>query len=172
MEYFDLYDIDRKKLDRTIERSEQVPKDTYRMVIHVCIFNSKGEMLIQQRQSFKKNNPNKWDVSVAGCSQLGENSRQSAEREVFEEIGYKIDLTNTRPYFTFNFETGYDDVYIIEADLNLDELKLQYEEVQAAKWATKDEILKLMDEDKFINYYKSFIECLFEMKNYRGVLKK
>lgn|GEM_PF-640398 len=34
----------------------------------------------------------------------------------FLEIGYKIDLSNERPFFTINFEVGFDDYYFIEDD--------------------------------------------------------
>ena len=86
-----------------------------------------------------------------------------------EEIGYKVDLSNERPFFTINFEYGFDDYYIIERDIDIKDLKLQYEEVKSIKWATKDEILKLVDDGKFINYW--FIENLFDIRKHRGSLR-
>ena len=66
MEIFDLYDCARRPLGRTMIRGTQTPPGCYRLVVHVCIFNSKGEMLIQQRQSFKDGWPNMWDITVGG----------------------------------------------------------------------------------------------------------
>lgn len=169
MEIFDLYDMERTKLNATIERKKKLPESAYRMVVHVCIFNSQNEMLIQQRQSDKGQWPNMWDISVGGCVMAGENSRQAAEREVFEEIGYKVNLQHTRPHFTINFETGFDDIFLMQADLELSSLTKQEEEVQDIKWASKDEILQLLEKKQFIPYYKSFIEFVFETKTKRGL---
>lgn len=54
MELWDLYDINRNKIGKTIQRGELLSPGEYHLVVHVCLFNSQGEMLIQQRQPFKK----------------------------------------------------------------------------------------------------------------------
>jgi hypothetical protein len=41
-EYIDLYTVDREYTGKTAIRGEKLPEGTYRMVVHVCIFNSKG----------------------------------------------------------------------------------------------------------------------------------
>ena len=48
-EIIDLYTVDRELTGKTAKRGDALEKGTYRMVIHVCIFNRKGEMLIQKR---------------------------------------------------------------------------------------------------------------------------
>ena len=48
-EIIDLYDVNREHTGLTAVRGEKLPEGTYRMVVHVCIFNNKGEMLIQKR---------------------------------------------------------------------------------------------------------------------------
>lgn len=60
-------------------------KGTYHLVVHVCVFNQKGEMLIQQRQPFKQGWPNLWDVTMGGSALAGETSQQAAMRELKEE---------------------------------------------------------------------------------------
>lgn len=165
MEKFDLFDKDRISLDRQIVRGEKVPSDTYRQVVHIAVFNSKGELLIQQRQPFKYPYPNLWDISVGGSVIAGENSRQGAERELFEELGIKFDFSNTRQSLTINFKEGFDDVYIISQDVDIENLNLQDEEVQRVKWATLGEVLKLMEDGLFIGYYDNFIRLIFDMSN-------
>jgi len=135
MEYWDLYDRNRIKTGRTHRRGDPMPAGYYRMVIHVCIFNARGQMLIQQRQPFKAGWPDKWDVTVGGSAVAGEDSRQAAERETLEEIGLALDLSDARPKLTINFEDGFDDIYLIEREVNLSTLRLQEEEVQAVRWA-------------------------------------
>ena len=91
-----------------------------------------------------------------------------AEREVYEEIGYKLSLDGIRPALTINFEDGFDDMYLIKKDIEISDLYLQYEEVKAVKWASKEEILKMIDQETFIPYHKSLIELLFFMKDTKG----
>lgn len=169
MEYFDVYDDDRNLVGKVLEKGTKLPQGENRMVVHLCIFNSKGEMLIQQRQSFKKGWPNMWDITLGGNSQAGETSKQSVHRELLEELGVDYDFSATRPYLTINFDNGFDDIYFLEMDLDVDKLKLQYEEVQAAKWASRDEILELRKTGKFIPYYESFLSALFELRTKRGI---
>lgn len=108
-----------------------------------------------------------WDLSVAGAAQAGETSSMAAEREVFEEIGLKIDLSNTRPNFTINFPRGFDDFYLIEKDIDINSLKLQQEEVQRVKWAHKEEVLKMQEDGTMIPYW--LIDKLFEARKFNDV---
>lgn len=172
MEYWDLYDKHFQKLGRTHLRGEKMPQGTYHLVVHVCIFNQKGEMLIQQRQAFKEGWPNLWDVTMGGSALKGETSQQAAMREVKEELGLDIDLTNCRPSLTNHFEHGFDDIYLIHQEVDLSKLQLQYEEVQDVKWASQQEILELIREGQFIPYYESLINLFFEMRHSVGMIRE
>lgn len=169
MEKFDVYDDNRMPLNKSYERGTKLNNGENRVVVHVCIFNSKGEMLIQQRQPFKKGFPNMWDITLGGSSQSGETSTETMRRELLEELGIDYDFNGVRPYFTINFDNGFDDYYFLEMDIDISNLKLQYEEVQSAKWASKEEILELRKTGKFIPYYESFLLALFDFRKKRGV---
>ncbi len=160
-EKWDLCDIERVKTGETTERGKQLPPNRYHLVIHVCIFGSDGRMLIQQRQPFKEGWSNMWDVTVGGSAVAGDTSQTAAEREVLEEIGLPISLDGERPRLTINFDNGFDDVWCVNRDVDISALKLQYEEVQAVKWATKEEILAMIDSGEFIPYHKSLIDLFF-----------
>lgn len=168
MELFDLYTADREKTGKTMARGEPTPEGFYRLVVHVCIFNEQGQMLIQQRQPFKSGWSNLWDISVGGSAVAGDSSRSAAERETWEELGLSIDLSEERPTLTIYWENGFDDYYVVNQTPNLDSLKLQYEEVQRVRWADKDEILGMIDDGSFIPYEKSMIELLFFRRNHRS----
>lgn len=140
----------------------------FHLVVHVCIFNSAGEMLIQQRQPFKKGWPNMWDISVGGSALSGESSRDAAMRETHEELGIVLNLHGMRPKFTINFEQGFDDFYLIRLDADIDNLVLQEDEVQAVKWASVNDILQMIDEGTFIPYYKNLIRYLFDTRDGYG----
>ena len=96
MELVDLYDENRVPLGLTAERHCPKGANEYRMVVHVCLFDSRGRLLIQKRTAEKRVWPCRWDVSVGGGVDAGETSRQGAEREFREELGCPLDLTARR----------------------------------------------------------------------------
>lgn len=169
MEKWDVYNIDRIKTGETAVRGEKMAKGQYHLVVHACIFNSENKMLIQRRSPEKESFAGLWDVSMGGSALYGEDTREACEREVFEELGIKLDLTGYRPSLTLNFYPGFDDFYLIREDVDISRLTLQKEEVSDAKWASLDEICKMMDEGTFIQNMKSFYEYLFDLKEYTGL---
>ena len=168
MELVDLYDENRLPLGKTGERNAPRSPGEYRVVVHVCVFDSRGRLLIQQRTPEKSIFPNLWDVSVGGGVDAGESSRRGAEREFREELGYPLDLGGLRPSVTVNFDGGFDDFYSLTRDLSLENLTLQEEEVQAVRWASLEEILDMLDRGTFIPYPESFLRFLFDMRKQFG----
>lgn len=152
---------------RIAERGETLSDGEY---VHICVFNRKNQMLIQKRQPFKKGWAGLWDISASGAAQSGESSSQAAGRELKEEIGIDYDFSAKRPYVSVSYTAGFDDYYIVELEVNPDELILQYEEVEQVRWADKYEILSMIDNGEFIPYHKGFIEMLFDMRNDFGTI--
>ncbi len=161
-EMWDLYTKDREKTGRLHRRGDAMKDGEYHLVIHVCIFNSRNELLIQQRQSFKEDWPDMWDLTAAGSALQGENSCQAAEREVAEELGLKIDLSDRRADFTINFDCGFDDYFLLEQEVDITQLHLQEEEVQDVRWCSKEEALRMQEEGRMIPYW--FLDKLFEVR--------
>ena len=56
-------------------------------VVHLHVFNSKGEVYLQRRPDWKDIQPGKWDTSVGGHIDYGEKPEQALVREVREELG-------------------------------------------------------------------------------------
>lgn len=171
MELWDVYDINRSRTGRLHPRPEPMPEGDYHTVIHVCLFNHAGQMLIQQRQTFKEGWPNLWDVTVGGSALAGETSRQAAARELEEEVGIRLSFENSRPRMTINFSCGFDDWYVAEAEADPASLQLQYEEVQAARWATEQEIMEMLEDGRFIPYRPELIRLIFAMRHSSGGLR-
>ena len=89
-------------------------------------------------------------------------------KKYFEELGLKINLENERPTLINLFDEGFDDVYVLNMDVDLSTLKLQPEEVQNVKWASKEEIFSMIDDGSFIPYHKSWIDILFYRSKIRS----
>ncbi len=171
MELFDLYDVNRKPLGKTMVRGEKQLKDTFRLVVHVCIFSTDGKMLCQKRVASKKVFPNLWDVSCGGCVDAGETSLHGAMRETQEELGLTLPR-DTLPSLTVHFNYGFDDVYCVTMDVDLSDVKLQAEEVSAVQWLTRQEIFDMLDNAEFVPYDKRYIDYLFYCQNHRGLTDK
>jgi isopentenyldiphosphate isomerase len=169
MEMIDLYDHRRLPTGETWWRGVPLPAGRFRNVVHVCVFNPEGQMLIQQRQTNTNNFPGFWDVSAGGTVASGETPQQGAARELLEELGLEIDFSETAPAVTITFFEGFNDFFIARSDVSLTQLRLQPEEVQQVRWATQQDILAMMDSGRFIPYRKSFIDLLFFLRDHKGL---
>ena len=56
-------------------------------VVHVLVFDKKGRLLLQKRSLNKDVAPGKWDTSVGGHVNPGEDILEAAKREMKEELG-------------------------------------------------------------------------------------
>ncbi|MFH1007794.1 MAG: NUDIX domain-containing protein [Candidatus Latescibacterota bacterium] len=57
--------------------------------VHVLVFNTAGELLLQKRGEDKDIQPGKWDTSVGGHLDIGEDYEEAAYREMGEEVGIR-----------------------------------------------------------------------------------
>lgn len=161
-ELWDVLTKDRQKTGKTHRRGDKMNPGEYHLVVHACIFNSSSQLLVQQRQTTKKVFPNMWDLSASGCVLTGETSSEAIQREVFEELGLRIDFSNELPYFSICYQDGFDDFYLIQKDdIDITQLVIQKEEVKNVKWATKEEVLEMKETGIMIPYY--FLNTLFQL---------
>lgn len=56
-------------------------------VVHIMVFNKQGDLLLQKRSLNKDIGPGKWDTSVGGHVNPGEDVYSAAVREMDEELG-------------------------------------------------------------------------------------
>ncbi|MDH4029069.1 MAG: NUDIX domain-containing protein [Nitrospirota bacterium] len=73
---------------RTMPRSEihGNPSLIHR-VVHVLVFNGRGDLFLQKRSMDKDVAPGKWDTSVGGHVNSGETPDEAVYREMEEELG-------------------------------------------------------------------------------------
>ena len=108
-ERFDILNYKYEKTGKVGNRYEPLNPGEYRAIVHLCIFNSKGEMLIQRRNRNKNTWPNRWDITCGGAVISGETVSEAMERELYEELGLKHSFVNERPCISVHYYEGVDE---------------------------------------------------------------
>lgn len=138
----------------------------------VFIFNSKQEVLLQQRAACKYHSPNLWTNTCCSHPRAGETNQQAGERRLQEEMGLQVPL---REVFSFiykaPFDNGlteheYDHVLVGYSDA---QPQINPEEVVSWKWlsleAIKEDILQAPER------YTAWFKIIFE-EFYHHLLSK
>ena len=108
-------------------------------VIHLHVFNSKGELYLQKRPMHKDIQPGKWDTSVGGHIDYGETVEVALEREVREELG----ISDYEPTFLWKyiFESNLEREFVYAYSTVYDgELNPDPEELEDGRFWTISEI--------------------------------
>ena len=168
MELWDAYDRQRQLNGRFMKIGERLKPDEYHLIIHACLINAKGQMLIQKRTDDKDCYPGLWDITVGGSVVAGENSSEALRRELSEELGIVLPEKEYVPQLSVNDGCGFDDIFVLRYETDLSALKLQKEEVSQVKWATKEEIHGMISSGEFIDYMPEYIELFFSLPDRHG----
>ena len=167
MEIWDIYDSNRVKTGRTCPRSEKLRDGgydgDYMLVAMILIFDTQGRMLIQKRPMHLGWEPGKWTMTAGGAVKAGETPSQAAGRELYEELGIKMDFAGKRPNFAMTNSNAFIDYFVVRADINEAALAVPNEEVAAAKWISKEELLEMIDRGASMPYRKPFVEFCFNV---------
>lgn len=154
MELLDTYFSQHQKAGRTVDRNncKSMPTGEYLMVVHLCVFNSRGEMLIQKRQLHKDRYPGMWDLSAGGFVQSGETVNDAVLREAREEIGVDFGAADIKYIMTVPFSYVLDGFFSVQGDFKIEDFTVQQQEVLELKWAAFDEILQMAKNGRFVDY--------------------
>ena len=68
-------------------------------VVHLHVFNSRGDLYLQHRPAWKDIQPDKWDTACGGHVDLGESVSQALHREVWDIMSLRV--SGKRNWFTY-----------------------------------------------------------------------
>ena len=90
MEFWDIYDINKRPTGRTMKRNDWCLKDgEYHLTVLGVVARPDGTFLITKRVLTKAWAPGWWEVS-GGAVQAGEDSKVAVVREIREETGLDV----------------------------------------------------------------------------------
>jgi isopentenyldiphosphate isomerase len=129
-------------------------------VIHVLVFNKKGELLLQKRSQDKDVAPGKWDTSVGGHVGIGEELLFSSGREMHEELGITgCELEHLYSYIHSNsYETELVTTYRCIYEGNFSFNKSEIEEIRF--WSfdqIKEALGRKILSDNFEHEFRSYL---------------
>ena len=132
----------------------------------IFVFNSKGELLLQQRALSKYHSPGLWTNTCCSHPRNGETMEQATSRRLMEEMGMQCDMHEV---FTFIYkapvglgliEHEFDHVFFGQTD---DTPVINTDEVASWKYMSLDDIAEEMKEhpERYTEWFKiSFNEIV------------
>lgn len=161
MEFRDLYNKKRELTGLTVKKGDPIPRGYYYVTVVIFIQNDQDKFLIQKRSIDKGGD---W-ANTGGHPKTGESSLEGIVTEVKEELGININPNKLTLFKTVKTEDDFIDLYYLKANINLDHLVLQEEEVQGVAWFSIDEINSLIEQGQFHRHHDlMYYECLKYLK--------
>lgn len=158
MEYWDIYDKNKQRTGRTMEKdSFTLADDEYHLTVLGVIMRPDGRFLITKRVMTKAWAPGWWEVS-GGAAQAGEESEEAVRREIKEETG--LDVSGAEGGYMFSYhrenpgegDNYFVDIYRYVMDVDENDITLQTGETDGCKFAAAEEIKELAEQGIFLHY--------------------
>jgi isopentenyl-diphosphate delta-isomerase len=151
-------------------KQEAHEKGLLHKAISIIIYNSKGEMLIQQRAHTKYHWAGIWSNTCCSHPRENESFAAAAHRRLFEELGFHAQLTEEFNFIykafdepsgltEHEFDTVFTGIYDGEMELNPDE-------VAATQWIQPNILMVDIQEnpEKYSFWFKIILAELVEKK--------
>lgn len=178
MEFVDVYNKRHEKLNYTKGRKE-LENGEFRLSCFVWIINDRDEILVQQRLATAKKCPSMWETASGGAV-AGDTGLTGAIRELKEELGIDANAEDMQFIGSFARINDFVEVYLLKSNISIDDLKLQEDEVQNAKWLKISEFEDIIANgnasdtsfDVFKKYYNNFYNTYVVFENGKPIFKK
>ncbi len=161
-ELWDVYDRDRKLTGRLHRRGDPLAEGELHLAVHVWLRDSRGLFLLTRRWP-QKPYAGYWETT-GGAAVAGEDSLQTALREVREETGIVLEPERGRLLRTFRREHLFLDVWLFRQDTPLADVVLQEGETCEARY-TNLAAIRALDRAGRLVPYSYLPDFLSEMAN-------
>ena len=165
MELLDVYNGEGKPTGRIVERSQYdvgsfKDTDEYIAIAQIFIENNDGNYLFEKSA---KTTGYRY-LPAGGHIVSGETPYECIVREVKEEIGFDLTKENIIDLGFINIGTHLVFLFYLKKEINLNELKLQKQEVEKVLYLDRDEILDKIDKGLIHAVHKKTLEKIIENK--------
>ena len=161
-ELWDLYDINKKKIGKKIQRGTELKNGEYHLAVDIWVINKNNNILITQRHP-QKSFGALWGCS-GGAAVTGESPLDAAIRELSEETGLNPNIDKFKYIGTHIGKNYILDTYLVNMEVELETLNLQKEEVISVKLVSPLEFQKMNENELVVpnvwnrfNLYKNVL---------------
>lgn len=128
-------------------------------VVHLHVFNSKGDIYLQKRPEWKDIQPGKWDTAVGGHIDYGETPEEALHREVREELGITKFCPEQLDMYVFESQRERELVYVNRTTYD-GEICPSAAELDGGRFWTMQEIYEAMGKGILTpNFESEFKRC-------------
>ena len=164
MELLDIYDNEGNKTGKVIKRGDksvQLSENEHIAVAVIFIENNKGEFLMQKTSTEKGG----LFSSTGGHIDSGETPLSTIRREVEEELGINVDNDTIEEYGFILYDKPLRYMFYLKKDIDINDIKVQEEEVEYVKYMTKEEILNLIENKQITESHGIIFNKILELKS-------
>mgnify|MGYP006084649045 FL=1 len=139
--------------------------------VHVWLVDPRKQLVaLQKRSKHKDTFPNRWDISAAGHIESKQESRDTAVRELAEELGVVVDANQLNFHFTVPAEQAtlggcncFEDVYFLECDSSETQFTVGEQEVTDVQWMAMNVLEKKLTEgdEMVVPRTPKYVEAFF-----------
>ncbi|HAK46739.1 MAG TPA: NUDIX hydrolase [Spirochaeta sp.] len=168
-ENFDLVDKDDNKIGRALRSEVHGNPKLIHRVAHVLVFNSAGELYLQKRAMNKIVQPGKWDTSVGGHVDAGEDYPGAAVRETAEELGITAGVELFEYLYKYLHSNNFESEYVSSFRITWDgPVTIQESEIDDGRFWSIDEIRETEAKTNDSIFTPNFLD---ELDRYLGFIR-
>lgn len=128
-------------------------------VVHLHVFNRRGELFLQKRPDWKDIQPGRWDTAVGGHVGLGETVDEALRREAAEEIGMEGFEAEFMARYVFESQRERELVHVFRTVA--EEQPRPSGELEGGRFFAREEIVARMDTGFFTPNFEQEWQRLF-----------
>ena len=147
MEYLQVFNENKEMLNEKIARDEKnnIASGKYFMIILLFIENSEGKFLLQKTSKSR----NSCMATTGGHVTFGDDALKTVIKEAKEELDLDLTPKELKYIDTIKYKNCYLETYYVKKDININDLKVQEEEVEYVNWYSDKEINEFISKKEF-----------------------